>query len=135
MWWPIEFIKKNPNKTRKANEQRRYLDLNLDDKIEGEGDYIEYLGCHVIIFDNQIEMIEKGILKSYGEYNHNYKNNEYRNISEFEKWLDENLQGYYRVCAWGNGRSNPNQKYSGIWRMEVRCMRQEDAFTVRMVWS
>ena len=38
MWWAIEFIKKIPNKTGKDNEQGRYNDLNLDEKMEGEGD-------------------------------------------------------------------------------------------------
>lgn len=87
------------------------------------------LRCYKIIFKNQQVMIDNNML----ENNHGRGRFDYS--SEFEDWLRENLKGYYNIRGWGNGQGNPNQIKTGIWHLEVHCMRKEDALAVKMRWK
>jgi len=84
--------------------------------------------CHKIIFKNQQVMIDNGMLTNHRRGRYDYSN-------EFENWLRENLRGYYNIRGWGNGQGNPNQIKTGIWYLEVHCMRKEDALAVKMRWK
>ena len=126
----FKWIKHHFNESLKESERRHYLSSRVHKAINGEmtDDYMEYDGCHLIRFNNQMEMIESGMLKE------NWTD-EYRDINEFKEWCAENLNGYYKIWPHGNGRANEHQRYSGYWRIVVCCMRQEDAFALRMAWS
>ena len=111
------------------NEHRRYLDYELwKNDYHSKGDCIKYKKCHILIFHRQDEMIKKGMLIKCWT-------GRYETSSEWSTWLVENLKGYYDVRAQGNGSCNTGQSYSGIWHLEISCMRESDAMAVKLRWS
>ena len=123
----IQDIKNFINDIRRAHERDVYYSwcaIGFDQSTSED----DNPRCYKIIFKNQQVMIDNGMLTNHRQWRYDYS-------SEFENWLRENLRGYYNIRGWGNGQGNPNQIKTGIWHLEVHCMRKEDALAVKMRWK
>lgn len=81
------------------------------------------------VFDKQRVMLDKNIIKYV-----NWVGRADITI-QFKDWCETNLEGFFNIHGWGNGKGNPNQEVDGIWRVHVDVMRKSDALLLKMVWK
>ena len=82
-----------------------------------------------VVFDKQRIMLDKNIIEYVDWVGR-------ADITiQFEDWCEKNLEGFFSIHGWGNGRGNPNQEVDGIWRVHVDVMRKSDALLLKMMWK